>query len=311
MNVSVVVPTYERPADLVDCIESLRAQFDPPEEIIVIDDGSVAETERRLAVRGLLDDERVRHLEGPADGLPAARNAGVDAATGDVVAFVDDDVVVPPDWTRRLGAAYEAFPEAAGVGGYVLNYNPEDINKANVESAGYRLLQAFRRVFLRGRVGDIGPVGVLWAPHVFMTSRPETVDALQGCNMSFRSDVFEEHRFDEWYGSSGSASLEDVDFGARLTSAGSTLVYEPRLVAIHRRTDGGGEAGRDDGPKYDDVTNLTYFILGHPEMGPANVLLLAALVAGYSLVQFDAGYVRRLIEGVLSHRRANGETPSG
>lgn len=302
MNISVVIPTYDRSNELIDCIHSLETQSDPPSEIIVINDGAYDQIAKELRTAGL---DRIIHIEGPANGLAAARNAGIERANCEIVAFIDDDVILPPNWTQELKRAYEDYPEAAGIGGYVLNYNPQGINKANVNSFGYRLLQAFRQVFFYSRVGKISPVGILWAPHTLITGGPRSVDVLQGCNMSFRSSVLEKESFDEWYGTSGSAAAEEIDYGARLSADGRTLIYDPRIVVIHKRTIESDDGGRSGDPNYGNMTNLTYFLLKHPEKSVWNVLLLAIFIGIYSLAKGDTGYFRGVIKGVIEFHEQN------
>ncbi|NHN46552.1 glycosyltransferase family 2 protein [Halostella sp. JP-L12] len=306
MNLSVVITTYDRQDDLVECLRSLSSQFDPPEEVIVVDDGDVDTTQQRLSNEDL---ESVELVSGKGTGLPAARNAGIEAATGDVVAFVDDDVILPSNWTQELRRTYERFPEAAGVGGYVLNYSPDGINKANVESFRYRLLQGIRMAFLHDKVGEVSPIGILWAPHVFMTSTIRFVDTLQGCNMSFRAEVFESTRFDEWYGSTGSSACEELDFCTRLSANGHQLIYNPRMVAVHKRSIDGLNDERSGEPNYGNMANLTYFILSHPNMGLLNLLLFVSAVSVYTAISVDTGYLGAVKDGILAYRRSESETP--
>lgn len=118
--VSVVVPTFNRPRRLRDCLEGLAAQqFDRPRfEVIVVDDGSP----RPLANPG----ERItNHLEfrivrQARAGPGSARNAGAAVARGRYLAFIDDDCVPAPDWLARIVAALEAAPGVL-VGGRVEN----------------------------------------------------------------------------------------------------------------------------------------------------------------------------------------------
>lgn len=90
-RISVVIPTYQRPATCAAAVESALAQTLAPLEVLVCDDGSGDETPRRFG-DWEREDERVRYLRLPHSGRPApGRNAGVRAARGDWVAFLDDD----------------------------------------------------------------------------------------------------------------------------------------------------------------------------------------------------------------------------
>ncbi len=124
--ISVVVPTHGRPEALRRCLDSVLAQqlrasdrFD----VIVVDDGSpepVVVDERVTA------DGRVQVIRQAQRGPAAARNTGTEAASGAVVAFIDDDCEATPGWLAALLQASRAHPEA-GCGGAVVNrlrHNP-------------------------------------------------------------------------------------------------------------------------------------------------------------------------------------------
>lgn len=303
MKVSVIISTYDRQEDLVECVRSLLHQFEPPDEILIVDDGDDEATERRLGERGLLD--RVEHVTGPREGLPASRNAGIDLASGDIVCFIDDDVVLPPTWLREILETYDRTEDASGVGGHVLNFNPDGINKANMDSFGYRALSAARQLFLNDRVGMISPVGILWAPHTLLGTGERDVEVLQGCNMTFRKEVFDHARFDEWYGTSGSSACEELDFCARLAAGGHRLVYNPRATVVHKRST--GATPRDKSANYGSVANLSYFLRSNPSFGSANVALFSLAVVAYALLNLDPEYVRQVAEGARHYR----ERPSG
>src|SRR5947209_7204700 len=96
-SVSVVVPSYRRPRQVLLCLAGLRAQTRPPDEIVV----AVRDTD--LATRDVLaehDDVTVVVVHEP--GVLAAMNAGVAASGGDIVAFTDDDAVPRRQWLARL-----------------------------------------------------------------------------------------------------------------------------------------------------------------------------------------------------------------
>lgn len=124
--VSVVTPTYRRPALLARCLRALLAQtFDPVEyEIIIVDDAACEET--RAAVAALVGEARergaspdVRYLPlagtGRAQGPAAARNVGWRAARGAIIAFTDDDCIPDVAWLRAgVAAMVEGVAGAAG-----------------------------------------------------------------------------------------------------------------------------------------------------------------------------------------------------
>jgi glycosyltransferase involved in cell wall biosynthesis len=110
-TVSVIIPTYNRAELISQAIDSVLAQTVPAHEIIVADDGSTDDTAAVVAAYG----DRVRYLALPHRGQPAAtRNAGIRAATGVLLAFLDSDDLFLPDKLARQIAALAQTP-AAGV----------------------------------------------------------------------------------------------------------------------------------------------------------------------------------------------------
>src|SRR5262245_53142880 len=95
--ISVVVPTYNRAASLRRLLNALEGQTYPVErfEVVVVDDGSTDGT--REAVRRMHMSFTLRLVEQAHGGPSAARNRGVQAAIGELIVFVDDDVVPAPD----------------------------------------------------------------------------------------------------------------------------------------------------------------------------------------------------------------------
>ncbi|MCS6911591.1 MAG: glycosyltransferase family 2 protein, partial [Anaerolineales bacterium] len=115
MNFSVVIPTYNRQATLRRCLTALLAQTYPAHEIIVVDDGSTDGTAEMMT----RDFPIVRFFRQKNAGPASARNRGIREASGDVIAFTDDDCLPPADWLERLADGYRRHPDVAGVGGYL------------------------------------------------------------------------------------------------------------------------------------------------------------------------------------------------
>lgn len=110
----------DRPLQLSRCLTSIAALRFPRGrfEVIVVNDGGEVATETSL--RSLAGDACLSLLSQPNRGPAAARNAGVAVARGELIAFIDDDCVVPVDWLEKLSAATSSFPNAL-IGGLTIN----------------------------------------------------------------------------------------------------------------------------------------------------------------------------------------------
>lgn len=130
---SVIVPTYQRPKLLERSLRALLAQdrSTPPYEVIVVDDCSTPET-AAVVSKAAGPDERVMYVRHEANrGLSATRNSGVRQARGDIILFVDDDVVVEPGYvSAHLRAHDEAGAERVAVIGN-LAFPPEVVAASN------------------------------------------------------------------------------------------------------------------------------------------------------------------------------------
>ena len=115
---SVVIPTFNRPAELKVALRSLLEQTRPVDEIIVCDDGELegfplASELEEAGVRCILHKPRTR-------GLTEARNEGVARASGEIILFLDDDVELAPGYVAAVLAAFDTPCEmtVGGVGGW-------------------------------------------------------------------------------------------------------------------------------------------------------------------------------------------------
>ena len=222
--VTVVVCTRDRPRSLARCLEALAKVHYDPFEVVVVDNAPT--TPQTLAVvRARSDaDSRVRYVREPRPGLSRARNCGLRAARGELVAFTDDDVVVDPHWLDGVVRGFGRSPSVACVTGLVPS--------ARLESAGQRYFDRRvswavsctpRRYGLRAGA-DESPL-YPYAAGQFGT----------GANFAFRTAMLRElSGFDEALGAGAPAGGgEDLDVFVRTILAGYELAYEPAAVVWH------------------------------------------------------------------------------
>ena len=101
MKVSIIIPIYNSENYLTDCIESAVSQTYSDIEIILVNDGSTDGSEK-ICRSYEEKDQRVRLINQSNAGVSAARNAGLDASTGDLIAFIDSDDSVENDYIEYL-----------------------------------------------------------------------------------------------------------------------------------------------------------------------------------------------------------------
>lgn len=213
-NVSVIICAYteDRWGDLLVSVRSVQQQTAPPAEVLVVVDHNASLLRRsRRELPGVVVIENAGN-----PGLSAARNSGVAAASGQVLAFLDDDATADPDWLSRLGAGYRD-PNVLGVGG------------------------AVEPVWLAGRPA--------WFPEEFdwvvgctyrgMPEQPVPVRNMIGCNMSLRREVFQcVGGFLDGVGRIGTRPLgceeTELCIRARRHWPGGILLYQPLARVFHR-----------------------------------------------------------------------------
>jgi GT2 family glycosyltransferase len=216
-DLSVIVCTRDRGEALATCLTALEAQRRPPGEIIVVDNSADANAAGVCAAR-----PTVRYVHEPRPGLSFARNAGIAAAAGQLVAFTDDDVTPQANWTAEIVRAF-AGSSAEAITGLVLpvrlDTEPQRTFELVTGSFGARFHPLlFDSRFFAETVGDGAQVWRIGA----------------GANMAFRRSVFDRiGGFDTRLGAGASGCSEDSEFWYRILATGGSCFYEPRAVVLH------------------------------------------------------------------------------
>lgn len=213
---TLVVSTRDRPPLLNTTVGTILAGERLPAELLVIDQSR--ESHRQLAAEPLVGGCQVRYRQVPPLGASAARNAGIEHARGDVIAFTDDDVLVPSGWFEALVGPLLDSHDRTLVTGPMLPTEP-------LAPGGFQL--AIR-------------TGMREALYV----KPGNRDVLVTANMAAPRDVLRSvGPFDVRLGpgTKYSGGGEDNEFGLRVLRAGCQILYRPEAALFHRAWRPGSE----------------------------------------------------------------------
>jgi GT2 family glycosyltransferase len=196
-RISVVIPHLNQPEHLARCLASLYAGARRPDEVFVVDNGSKDMPQATCA-----DYSGVTLLRETTPGPGPARNLGVTAATGDIIAFIDADCLADPQWLAAVAAAM-ADPKAQILGGDVriALQNPDQITSLEA----YESIYAYRMDRYIAREGFTGTGNLAVRRTVLAAVGPFA----------------------------GLAVAEDRDWGQRATAMGFDLRYVPGMKVYH------------------------------------------------------------------------------
>jgi GT2 family glycosyltransferase len=215
VDVSVIVCTFNRSRQIEQALAPIAqsaVHANLSVEIIVVDNNSRDDTRAAVAGAARASAIPVRYEFEPAQGLSFARNRGLKAAKGSIIAFTDDDCVVDPGWISALWGEFAADPDVSVAGGRVDLYARDDQPVS------------IRRFAERVRYADAAQIYGL----------------IMGCNMAIRRGVAERiGGFDPAFGGSKGVVADDIEFVYRALKQGLGILYTPKALVLHhhgRRT---------------------------------------------------------------------------
>jgi glucosyl-dolichyl phosphate glucuronosyltransferase len=218
MHITVILCTYNRSQSLLKALKSVASSLLPPSvawEVLIVDNNSRDNTREVAQEFCRQHADRFRYIFEPQQGKSFALNTGIRQSQGDILAFVDDDVTVEPDWLENLTHAL-GTAEWSGSGGRIKLQWPASIP--------YWLTTD-------------GPCARHGFPGFDQGSEAkELIGPPFGTNMAFRRDMFVKHggfRTDLGPNPGSQIRAEDTEFGRRLIQAGERLRYEPEAVVHH------------------------------------------------------------------------------
>jgi len=268
IDISIVIPTIGRQDDIDRCLASLSRQEVVNFEVIIVSD-KIDAIQNVIAKHNNICVITVQ-LEN--SGLTYFRNTGLARASGRIVSFIDDDVILSPAWSREVVASFDSAPSVGGTSGPTII--PEESRENRDVLAFHNRIKkdifwkiagkVYNSVILENKpyaVGRIFKSGAFSVgsnyPEAINFNNDIEVDYLEACNMSFRKDILDRiGGFLEEYKGLGDWSEPDLAF--RVRRAGYRLVFNPRAGVNHNISQKGifQQRGQDS---YQRMRNFLHF----------------------------------------------------
>jgi glycosyltransferase involved in cell wall biosynthesis len=266
MMISVLIPTYQRPKDLKRCLEALKEQTRPADEIIVVVRETDTETWNFIK-SNLYDLPPLLTTKITIPGVVGAMNQGLDLAKGDVVCFTDDDAAPHKNWLDLIENHFIANNQIGGVGGRDFIY------------IDGKLWEGKEKI-----VGQLLPFGKIIHNHHLGIGVAREADVLKGVNMSFRREAILNKHFDTRMLGSGAQVHFEVEFCLWLKKEGWILIYDPQVAVDHYL----GERFDEDKRKqfnslafFNEVHNETLALLEHSPTMTKILFVLWSFLIGH------------------------------
>jgi GT2 family glycosyltransferase len=224
--VSIIVPTHERPERIPGCLDALLSLDYPHYEIIVVDNAPDTDITANFIHETYQDQPQIRYAREDHPGVSWARNKGVQAAKGEILAFADDDVIVDRYWLVELTKAFHVTSHVGCVTGLILSAELETpaqiLFEQHDEESGYNDTWRFTRHIFSKQKRHV---------HLYKVALFGA-----GASMAFRADLLRSiGGFDPALGTQGLVqSGEDIAAFFKVLMRGYHVVYEPASLVYHK-----------------------------------------------------------------------------
>ena len=232
-SISIIIPTKDRIQDIARCLESILIQTILPDEVIIVDS---SDTEELKSTFNSFDNLNIGYVHIEVDkkfkgSQQIAMNVGLDNSDGDILIFLDDDVILDKNYIENIVRVFENDAEGkiGGVTGEVVVEENSPIKRFLI-----LFYQAIPLIFFLTRHGD-GRFQASGFPTIIKSGSVNeltNVEFLYGCNMAFRKNVIAEFRFDENLNIHGCCFGDDDDTAYRISRKYQNI-YTPFAKAVH------------------------------------------------------------------------------
>lgn len=281
MNISLIIPTYRRPKDLEKCLGAIKNQKRTVDEVIVIvrnEDNETWDFLQRFDSQAL----PLKILSINVPGVVAAMNLGLAKASGEIVAFTDDDSMPHDNWIEKIETHFESDKEVGGVGGRDWVHHG-----SKVEDGYYSV------------VGRVQWFGRVIGNHHLGVGFPRCVDVLKGVNMSFRRSAIKELCFDKRMLGTGAQVHFELAFCLMLKKAGWKLIYDPLVEVDHYPAQRFDEDLRNSfsyEAKKNAVHNETLSLMQYFPLGQKTIFIIWAILIGTRDAFGFAQWLRHILQ---------------
>lgn len=231
MKISIAIPTRNRPRSLANLLFSIFQQTRLPEEVLIVDDSDNDETAKMIRDNYsvfLNKGITLKHLGGKKEdrSISAARNRGIVESSGDIIFFIDDDVILYKNYIEEILKIYEEYPMAIGVQGYIVNGVFAFLN------FGSFVLNAIKKVFQLDHNEKNKCTVRMGLTYPYSVDGVIQCEWLHGTNMSFKKEILADFRFDE---NLKKYSIgEDVDLTSKISERyPNSLFMTPKAKLLH------------------------------------------------------------------------------
>lgn len=229
MTTSVIIPTYYRSQELSCLFESLLVQIENPREVIVVDDTPNTEIDtlcKKYAAKFARTGVTLAYVKNCRErAVSIARNLGAKMASGDILLFLDSDVILYPDYIKNVLATFKKYPQAHGVAGWERPLMGCEFLKG----VGYHAIEVFRQLFFLWHSSRDSCNNFEYPIELSTTIYSKY---LNGRCSSVRKLVFSEFHYDE--NLKGYSWMEDFLFSASICKKyPKSLLITPDALYIH------------------------------------------------------------------------------